>query len=872
MAAGVASLARDFGSPAAFPLDSTPRETRRSSSRASRKTTREPESHSSYSLPPTPLTTSFEESFPSAKRRKTQRSVAQDEKNVTSQEPTENPASLQTSVSRKRDRQRKSALNSSEAVHLATPTASTSKPKSRPEQSQSTLHHFLSKKPQDRRKSLATPNASSANHKTIHTHSDDDPFTMSTSVSSRKTRQSMPAQLNGLDGDKKASSVESSASVSTPQPSHSRNPQGAKMTKTPAQVRLESKTSTNSAAKAPGQSGTKPTTPAVQPRSTPTNASTRSRRYGRKSFANAQSTPVEATASNRKPTSSVVTRTSSRPQRSTRKLAADAAINHQSLDHLSAPNTPFRREIADSIESTPAVDDKATGFEATPGFEVDTPGLEGNTPYGESFPFDYHSDMYRNNFGLDGNLDAPGSPTASFSTTTSAARTSGRTRKPTTKAMESIESERRFRRNRTPSVKPDPTPKETGVSAGKARVNQPTTLPNMPAPATQAVELDPVVIANRMLDLAAVALAPEFEPAPEVEVWMEELRQEFTKKQEGETQPKPETPAEAGAGGSSKPHSPSDANRWTDEDGFIYTGQLNEFGEELVTVGPGYAWYRPNNTYGDQQLPQPPVRLKSHEQLEKDRIFGFPPLMGERNLPREAQTFYYENVDEVKASIKAQKEAKKRGIVVDRMMTAAYIQALIAQHDENAAKEGLTEVKGTKEPTRKRRRGEASENTQVSKRRRREPTPVPEPPKTLRIKLTLKGAAAAAAAATKKRYHSDMEETPAETTSQEERPSPSKILKLSGLRRNFAVESTSTPSTPGTDTKKNTSNGTSDTSEAGPSEPNLGTTPGGRPRRRAAAALMAEFQNHAEQRARRANARKKGGSSDKPDDPDHAQA
>ncbi|OOF97993.1 hypothetical protein ASPCADRAFT_205261 [Aspergillus carbonarius ITEM 5010] len=484
--------------------------------------------------------------------------------------------------------------------------------------------------------------------------------------------------------------------------------------------------------------------------------------------------------------------------------------------------------------------------------------------------------MYRNNFGLDGNIDAPGSPTASFSTTTSAARTSGRARKPTIKAMESIESERRFRRNRTPSVKPDSTPKETGGPAGKARVNQPTnTLPNIPAPASQAVELDPAVLANRLLDLASVALAPEFEPAPELEGWLEELRQEFTKKQEGENsaaQPETETEVETGAGGSSKPHSPSDANRWTDEDGFTYTGHMNEFGEELVTVGPGYAWYRPNNTYGDQQLPQPPIRLKSHEQFEKDRIFGFPPLMGERNLPRETQTFYYENVDEVKASIKAQKEAQKRGIVVDRMMTAAYIQALIAQHDDNVAKEGPTEVKETKEPTRKRRRGEASENTQVSKRRRREPTPAPEQPKTLRIKLTLKGAAAAAAAAAKKRSHSDMEETPAETTSQEERPSPSKILKLSGLRRNFAVESTATPSTPGSEAKKNATNGASDTSEAGPSEQNLGTTPGGRPRRRAAAALMAEFQNHAEQRARRANARKKGTSSDRLDDPDHAQS
>ncbi|RAL05993.1 putative GPI-anchored cell surface glycoprotein [Aspergillus ibericus CBS 121593] len=668
---------------------------------------------------------------------------------------------------------------------------------------------------------------------------------MSTS-SIRNTRKSMPAQLNGVDSD-------NTTSVSTPQPSYAnRNPQRARMTKTP-QVKAEPK-SVASVAKLQNQS--KPAT-SVQPRSTP-NTSTRSRRPERKSAATKRFTDAQTPSAATKPASSVATRTSSRPQRSTRKQAADANAMDRKSDPVSAPNTPFRREVADSSESTPALDEKAAGYEATPGYDVDTPGLEGNTPYGENYPFDYRSDMYRN-YGLDGSLDAPGSPTASFSTTTSAARTSGRARKPTIKAMESMESERRFRRNHTPSVKPESTPKETGEPAGKP-ATQPTNAP-MPGPASQAVELDPAVLANRLLDLAAAAVAPEFEPAPEVEGWLEELRQEFTKRQEGDISTQPTTESEeAGAGGSSKPPSPSDAApQWTDEDGFIYTGQMNEFGEELVTVGPGYAWFRPTNTYGDQLLPQPPVRLKSHEQLAKDRIYGFPPLMGERNLPRENVPFFYENVDEVKALIKAQKEAQKRGILVNRMMPAAYIQELIAKHDNNAETAAPSEVKETKEPTRKRRRGETSETTQASKRRRREPSPPREKPKTLRIKLTLKGAAA------KKRSHSDTEETPAETISPE-RPSPSKILKLSGLRRNFAVEST--PSTPAAEA--NATNG-ADTVE-GPErpEPNLGTTPGGRPRRRAAAALMAEFQNHAEERARRANARKKGPSSDKPDDPDQA--
>lgn len=61
-------------------FDKTPKtNSRRSSSHHSRKSTKEPEStkikmaQTSYSLPPTPIASSFEESAPSTKRRKSQR-------------------------------------------------------------------------------------------------------------------------------------------------------------------------------------------------------------------------------------------------------------------------------------------------------------------------------------------------------------------------------------------------------------------------------------------------------------------------------------------------------------------------------------------------------------------------------------------------------------------------------------------------------------------------------------------------------------------------------------------------------------------------------------------------------------------------------
>ncbi|KAI2823046.1 hypothetical protein CBS115989_1756 [Aspergillus niger] len=910
---GRASVARELGSPAALSLDLTPRETRRSSSRASRRTTREPEahpsnlSHSSYSLPPTPVTTSFEEQLPSAKRRKTQRSATVDEKTDSTQDSAQTPnqkgsggpSQISNSVSRKRERGRKSALANGETVQPATPAPN---PK---QQSQSTLHNFLSRKPQDRRKSLATQNPSP--NPTMSTSNVSNSPVMNPSASNgRKTRKSMPAKLNGVENSEKTSSVDSTTSVtSTPQ----QNAQGGKANKTPA----SSAASANNAKAAQTQeASTKLATPATQPRSTPRTTTARSRRAERKSRAMAvtqdsksvQSTPVSAVnANSHKPVNSqVAARTSSRPQRSTRKTAATSAsqaVDDGSLETPSAPKTPFSREVADSIESTPAFDSKA-GYETMSGYDLDTPGYERSTPYGESFPFEYPADMYGNKFGLDGSNDGPGSPTASFSTTTSAARTSGRTRKPTIKAMESLESERRFRRNRAPSSMPESALKEV---KGKAAVKKTRANKKASAKTTgtaqafkAAVDGKWAAVANRLLDLAAAAVAPEFEPSSEAEGWLEELRKEYVKKSEekktetptvqSEAEPVTEAASEAqpqaeiGVEGSSKPFSTSETHRWTDEDGFVFTGKKNKYGEELVLVGEGYSWFRPNNTYGDKLLPQPPIRLKSHEQFEKDRIFGYPPRMGERNLPQDNKMpFFFENVDEVKATIKAREEARKRGIAVDRMMPAAYIQTLIAQHDENAPKDGsgeAKETKETKEPTRKRRRGgEASETTQPTKRRRREPEPTPpaEPPKTLRIKLTLKGGAAGA---TRKRSHSEMEDQPAETKptetkSQQERSSPSKILKL-GLRRNYTQEmmKRTTPE----DLAKGPPEPPKDKLEAlnlaplpGPPPRNYNTAPGGRPRRRAAAALIAEFQNHAEQRARRANARKRNVPSDKSDDP-----
>ncbi|RAL15998.1 putative GPI-anchored cell surface glycoprotein [Aspergillus homomorphus CBS 101889] len=1022
---GRASLARELGSPAAFSLDSTtPRETRRSSSRASRKTTREPESHasnhsqSSYSLPPTPLTTTFEESLPSAKRRKTQRSVNQAAQTPKGKEPTETPISSTSkgpggssqpsdSVSKRRERSRKSAKLNGEVTPNAPPPSETPVPqsKSRPEQSQSTLHHFLLKKPQPKRHSLATTTSTSTPRVTSSDPST--PRALSTSASAPRVA-STPVSTRK---DPKSKGTETSKNRTA------RTPVLLKTEFTPAETAVKPTS-------AQDKGTTKPQTPAASSRpAAPRLSTSRARRTDRRTPATVTSSRLNpsttegvstpTSSSNMGNSKSVPSRASQkgsvRPQRSSsRRSVVESRTDtpsqapNQNIDNSNAggelssgPESlapmPSGREFAESIYSTtPASDEKVRDL-GTPIFEDNnTPGA---TPYADSFHFEYDTDMYRNNFGLDGTTETPGSPTGSLTTATSMGnRISTRLRKPTIKAMESIESERRYRRPpRSASARPD-------------------------GPKGPPLEWDAVAIGIQVFDLANVALAPEFEPPAEADAWLDELRGEFavkhaerekarlererlekereekereqremeekeaaerkaadeqnaekevadeadtekevldkenedgeaTHKVDGEkeatetqneaeenrekvngdkeadttttpleeqlpNEPKAKEPAreaskpaspdkqpsvEAKSGdkaeGPSKPtFSGDNSKEWTDEDGFTYTGQVNQFGEELVYVGTEYEWYRPNNTYGDELLPLPPVRLISRDQLEKDRIFGFPPLMGERNIPRETNMpFTFEDVMEERAKIKARDAARKRGIEVDRYMPSAAIQALIAEHDKTSSDQEKSgpgaETKGP--APRKRRRGaeQPTDAAQAAKRRRKGETPpfTPDQPKTLRIKLTLKGTAAAAAAegtsspnpGSKKRTRSEVESAPGVNgtpDSKAPQTRPTKLLKLSGLRRDSASTSTSTstpaksnasPATPGGGLKNNaaptppSTSGPQAFTATDPSATPLGTTPGGRPRRRAAAAFLAESQTHAEQRARRANARKK---------------
>ena len=438
-------------------------------------------------------------------------------------------------------------------------------------------------------------------------------------------------------------------------------------------------------------------------------------------------------------------------------------------------------------------------------------------------------------------LEGPASPKS----LSNAARMSRRTRKPTMRAMESLESEKRYRRKKAADEQ----------LMESARAHHP----------------DLAVIAQRLFELAAEAVSPDFVATPEAKTQLTQLKEEYwaKKSQKESTEAKPDETI------TTKPAFSKNtqvSEPWVDDRGWTHTGHVNEYGEEYLFAPQDFDLYRPNNTYNDKQLPQPPVRLRSREQAEKDRVFGFPPRIGERNVPQKSNApFIFENVDEEMAKIKAREEARQQGITVDRSLSAAEIRALIAQHgrpQSSSPKE--TE---TPKPVRRRRRRTqvlAEDGTEIQPqkrgRKRRQPATAPSTPaqepespdkKTMKIKLKFgKGAAMAVAqngdgpnntnessGNSRKRGISDTGDNLVGKPGLEERSS--KMRKLSTSETDLAVANPDTPTTTVSagDTKMN------DT-PASASSQRTDDTPRGRPRRRGPAAAATKSQVSAD-RARR---------------------
>lgn len=831
---------------------------------------------SSYSLPPTPLTSSFEDFSPSSKRRRTQRAVNSEDKTFPSKGSLETPTHrafsepsqiLKSAKPIRNSNLTRSASQSSQvpdSEEAVTPSSSKSIPAVPSEQLQ-TEQTLTLRKPPSRNKTITVkPEPTEASKDAT-----DSPMGSAMSHSGN-ARKSMSTRLDGVRHEKETPYKVSTLNTSNPTPQSSRRDRrsrlaantGAKITKAPPATKAQI-TSTVAGAKTKDNGVNKSTPPKQHKSQTPT-TSTRPRRRDRKSTKANEETPGL-------------------------KQGAESVAVHASDDdeHVRSHRSRLSNTVTLNVgrkplESILAQQSKQDSHDDTINGE-ETPGqIESD------YHVEYDSEMYKNNFGLDGQMEGPTSPESMSTTTSTAARTSGRTRKPTIRALESFESEQRYRRPRAPSAKPS-TPADTAANT-KRRSKQKSS-PQSPASTSQPTNPPDInAIAKQLYELAAAAVAPDFVSAPEVDTWLKELQEKLDKKtNEKEAESPPSAGGEADEGRESmpppsKPFSDSvqASEPRTDEDGWVHTGHVNKHGEEYVIVPDNFEWYRPNYTYGDKNLPPPPVRLRTFAQAEKDRVFGYPPCIGERNLPADNQPYFLlENVPEEKAKLELKEAARARGIYITRFMPREELETLIHLHDN-----GLPPPIA---PSRKRRRPDTtstskfpeSTETPKSKRRRQgaEHPPPPEPSaggepesperKSLRITLTfgnkrllLEEAAptdSTTSDRSKKRPHSEVEDDTTKKIHGHDTQSP-KIQKISTTTTNEKPPpSMPAPSTPGPKSAEE-KKVTPFSSEHFSTE----TTSGGRPRRRASAALMAEFQTHAEDRARRserarlAHARRKG--------------
>ncbi|KAL4867354.1 hypothetical protein BDV12DRAFT_121538 [Aspergillus spectabilis] len=910
-----ASVTRELGSPAALP-DLNPR-SRRSSSRASQRTqplelNTSNLTQSSYSLPPTPLASSFDEVLPSAKRRRTQRALNSEDKTLplravtetpthrACSEPFQTPNSQRVSARPTRasnlvhsDTQSPRPIDTSKEANPGIPSS----PKSNPPTSTS------EQPPTDQQ--TTTPKKPPLRHKTVtvkdETEKDnpaETPATMGAAMSQahgRTTRKSMPTRLDSLASQQNGVTPAKSTALPASTPQSSRRDRksrlaantGAKISKpSPASKTQSALTASSTKAKTP--SGVSDATPAKRPLIEVLKGSTRSRRRDRN--------PTRATNEETQPSNKSSVPIVS-PTRMYREPHSEALLE---TDHSQSPNKRSNtvtlnvgRKLIDILKESQTRENEAAN-------SIDAPGHTENGDY----HFDYDSEMYKNNFGLDGHMEPPTSPTSLSTTTSNAARTSGRARKPTIRALESFESEQQYRRPRAPSIKPP----STDEVAGKTRSKQKSPQESPNSASKSAHKPDVVIIATQIYELAAAAVAPDFVSPPEVHAWIKELQQKVDQrakeKEAGVTQSVEEADGEEETQDSNKPFldNVQVSEPWTDGDGWEHTGQNNKHDEEFVIVPSNYEYYRPNNTYGDDELPLPPVRLRSLVQAEKDRAFGYPPRIGDRNLPADNQGFFlFENVPEEKLKLKIREDARAKGIYVHRFMSFEELEKLIDLFEKGqpAVLPVLDTSLAQAKPSRKRRRAEPSRlsisyddaDTQRPKRRRQETNNVPaepiqpepsaeEPPspeqKSLRIKLTFENKQlfleqvmaneANTATESKNWPHSEIEEPAPEKAHGHDTRLP-KTQKSSAATEHNTTQSASgpvPPSTPANAADKTEKPNTTQATPASADNNSNETTPGGRPRRRAADALMAGFQRHAEDRARRAerarlgHARRKG--------------
>lgn len=297
-------------------------------------------------------------------------------------------------------------------------------------------------------------------------------------------------------------------------------------------------------------------------------------------------------------------------------------------------------------------------------------------------------DQYMGKFGI--NDDMAPKKTAT-STTSNGARSSTRVRKPTTRAVEASQLKGKGRQAKasTPApatekaAKPAAGPKgivKRGTQSAKDKKPSKIALKKLEVSANQA--------ALKLYEVAAFALNDDFAVPTDLPKFIADARAAFEQDQttapqnvngqttngvkSDEVPPKKAAPGKITKPVKEKPVKEVSPTRIIlklkkqqppklEVDGWTNAGRVNDSGEEVVLTPTDQSPYRSPHTYGDEELPFPPIRARSDRQAEEDNSLGFPPLFGDRNIPiNVVSNFEPEDVTEEMARAKARGQKRRQ--------------------------------------------------------------------------------------------------------------------------------------------------------------------------------------------------------------------
>lgn len=317
--------------------------------------------------------------------------------------------------------------------------------------------------------------------------------------------------------------------------------------------------------------------------------------------------------------------------------------------------------------------------------DIDFPESTGST----GWTFDH----YMGSFESEGTVDALSSPTS-----TPDMRNSSRIRKPTMRAIESLESSKKqTRRKNTTTLSPPtvetPDPLASKVATDKVSKKSPRKTRKSKRVSNLTLRKNAVLIgfdidvkfaSTKLYDLTIEALSPSFTIPINFPASWEQQRSEYFRRQDEEKygvdpitikkassndvdgdvdmigqdlstpaiSPSPPTPPPQVPEGPSILCYEKQSEPRAISDGWILTGHVNLNNEEVSLAPEQYHPYYSAHTYGYEGLPFPPVCARSGQQADADSTHGFPPFMGDRNLPSDANSpFVTENVAEEKARV-----------------------------------------------------------------------------------------------------------------------------------------------------------------------------------------------------------------------------